>query len=325
MKKARAWTAAEDAIVRERYAADGPGAIGGRLGRSANAIKNRAQKLGLRGGRYFSQQDRDTLRRLYKRIPCEQIAAQLGRSVSGTYQAAWKMGLGTPVPMLARNPKFQAFIRQKHAAGWSDSEISAAWGAGASREWVGDVRVSLGLEKNGVTHPRFRQRVREKTAEQLRKAGLPSIGWLRAASFRQYQIGRGWLPDRCGVLGPRYVQVLDALWERGPQSRRELAAVIGMPWKGIRNSLTGNAEGGSILATLMRRGLVVCLGRIIRSPDCGRGNRAGQGHNTRMYSLPLDVERGSVTGHAPPPGLKKSIANTHHPEGGANEQQQRTA
>jgi hypothetical protein len=136
-------------------------------------------------------------------------------------------------------------------------------------------------------HELTRQKVAEKTRQQLQRAGLPSIGHLRVEAFKKYARDHGWPED----LQVREVQILNAMWDRGPMTRREIAAAIGMPWKGTRKSLMGNRIGGSYLATLMRRGMVVNLGRIVKHPDAGKGGRAGQGKNCCVYSLSPTVQR----------------------------------
>jgi len=67
-------------------------------------------------------------------------------------------------------------------------------------------------------------------------------------------------------------------------TRRQLAAAIGMPWKGSRKSLCGNGPGGSYLATLMRRGLVVVQKRAVKA--------SGKGKSVDLYMIPLQVKRG---------------------------------
>jgi hypothetical protein len=80
--------------------------------------------------------------------------------------------------------------------------------------------------------------------------------------------------------------MLNAMWDNGPMTRRELADAIGMPWKGSRKSLVSNDPEGSYLAHLIARGLVVSLGRIKKGK--------GRGHSCQVYSLPLWIERGEV-------------------------------
>ena len=45
----------------------------------------------------------------------------------------------------------------------------------------------------------------------------------------------------------------------------------------------------SYTADLIHRGLLINLGRVVRNKPAGAKN--GRGHNTALYSLPLDIER----------------------------------
>jgi hypothetical protein len=136
----------------------------------------------------------------------------------------------------------------------------------------------LGLPSNRGGE-RYRDRVRQKTREQLRKAGVESLANVRTKAFQDWAESCGWPRN----LRPRHVEILNLLWEKGPQTRREIAAAIGMPWKGSRKSLVSNDPEGSYLAHLMRRGLVVCLGRLVKGK--------GKGGSVCVYSLLLTVER----------------------------------
>jgi len=153
------------------------------------------------------------------------------------------------------------------------------------RHTVGNWRKRLGLPANTLSVHR-RELIREKSAEQLRAAGLTTLAELRAPTFRQRALASGGPAD----LRPRAVQMLNALWDRGPMTRRELADVLGMPWKGSRKSLVSNDPEGSYLAHLTRRGLVVNLGRVVRG--------TGSGHSACLYALAFDIERGVTNGTA---------------------------
>lgn len=199
------------------------------------------------------------------------LARVLRRSESSVHQLRGRLGL-----MRRRRtfgPAFDAFVRAKHALGWSDTETSVAWGC--ERHTVCDRRKRLGIGHNAYSDHR-RQRVRERTREQLRAAGLPTLAAVRVRAFGDYAAAAGWPRD----LRPRHVQILDALWRIGPMTRRQLADAVGMPWKGSRRSLTSNDIEGSYLAHLQARGMVTRLIKAVRGP--GRGKRHG---NTDLYLL----------------------------------------
>ena len=120
-------------------------------------------------------------------------------------------------------------------------------------------------------------------------AGLPNLAALRAAVFRDRARASGWPED----LRPRAVQILNALWDRGPMTRTEIALAIGLrinyggPHE-IRKILKSNDAEGSYLAHLLARGLLVDLGRV------GTVVGQGRGRSVHVYSLPLTIERGKV-------------------------------
>jgi hypothetical protein len=89
---------------------------------------------------------------------------------------------------------------------------------------------------------------------------------------------------------------LNLLYEDGPHTREQIAKAIGLRWAGTpngrhpasRHSLSGNGPGGSYMATLQRMGLVIRLGRKIRT---GRG----KGQSVNAYAIAPGVVRGPIT------------------------------
>ena len=213
--------------------------------------------------------------------PAQQVATYLGRTVRGVYSARATLGLVRPKADFG--PAFEAFVREKNADGWPDAEIARAWKC--DRHAVGTRRRKLGLPCHacctGKPSARVRDQVRQRTSEQLARAGLPSIGHLRKEAFRARAVAAGWPED----LRPRAVQILNALWDRGPMTRREIADAIGMPWKGSRKSLVSNDPEGSYLAHLTARGLMLVLKRAHQVTGQGKGRSCD------VYTLPLWIER----------------------------------
>lgn len=227
---------------------------------------------------------------MYREQPAREIAQRLHRSISSVYRTARRIGLSVHVPRVGSTR--DDVIREKLAAGWSDAEIGELFGL--TRKTISGRREKLGLPASGNS-PHRRRRVAMRTAEQLRKAGLPSIGHLRREAFRKYAVACGWPDD----LPPRAVQILNAIWDRGPQTRRELQRCIGMPWLGSRKTLKGSVVGGSYLAFLMRRGYVVTVGRIVR----GRG----RGRSVQMYTLAENIKRGPIDPSVTPPAIARGV------------------
>ena len=85
---------------------------------------------------------------------------------------------------------FERYLRAQHKLGWSDSEIAAGWAEkypGCEPVWrrtVGNYRRRLGLCDNALSEHR-RDRVRQKTREQLAAAGLTSMAQLRVEAWKK--------------------------------------------------------------------------------------------------------------------------------------------
>ena len=293
----RPWTKREEQKLRTMIRQDcwSNEAIASELRRTPQAIKTRITKLKLRRPstvrRVWTPAECDLLRAEYGQVPAAELAQRLDRPVQQVYQAADRLGLTQGKPQYVG---LDAFIRRYHAQGWSDAEITRAWcerpgSESINRRSLGDRRQKLGLSHNAYSQHR-RLKVAARTREQLDRKGLASLAMERVEAYKRFARQHGWPDD----LRPRAVQILDLLYEQGPQTRYQIARAIGMPWKGSRKSLVSNDPEGSYLAHLMKRGLVVRLGRDRPAPDgakSSRGNR--QGKNVFRYMIPAHVVRGS--------------------------------
>lgn len=241
--------------------------------------------------RHWTDAELDVIRQHTGTLPASEIVKLLpGRTISGVYQAQRKLGLTRSKPDLG--PEFHEFIRARHALSWSDREIvdewnrlhpdadNGGWGP-IHREVVGVHRRAMGLPHNAWSD-RQRDRVRAKTREQCAAAGVDSLGALRGKVLKDRVEAMGWPRD----LQYREGQILSLIWDRGPLTKKDICEALGMPFRGARNTLGGNAPGGTYLATLIRRGLLVSLRRAVRT---GR-----KGGNVDLYSLPLTIERRKV-------------------------------
>lgn len=231
------------------------------------------------GRRFWTDEEKAFVLSHAGKMTAEEIGARLNRPVPGIYGMFKRLGLRIGAPRIDWQTH-DAALRRLNALGYSDAEIAAE--TGLDRRTLQDRRNKLGLPSNALNE-RHRRRVAEKTAEQLRKAGLSSLGELRSEAFRQAARACGWPED----LRPRSVQILNELYRRGPMTRRQIADAIGMPWKGSRNSLHSNDAEGTYLAHLMRRGLVIRFGRLVKgSADGTQGSGKGQ----HLYALAPEVE-----------------------------------
>jgi hypothetical protein len=263
------------------------------LERSACAVKAAALRFGFTRSRRIPEDHLRFIRESAGKLAVPQIAVHLGRSESSIHQARVRMGLcGKLAP---HGTELEAFIRQKHKLGWSDNEIAAAYSKlhpdckPVDRHVIGDRRKLWRLPENTFSEHR-RRRVAEKTAEQMRKAGLPALSHLRLAVWREQARRQGWPED----LSPPYIKVLNALWDLGPQTRRELVERCGFRWRGVHNSLASNDRNGCILGHLMARGMVICLGRKVYT---GR-----QGGNVCLYMISPNIKRKKVSHENPESG-----------------------
>lgn len=281
------WTADEDRLLRVLHAqGKSRDEMSAAIGRSESGVKTRLARLGLTKDRRFTDAEKQFVIDSNGTLTADQIATHLGRSRSSIHQVRDRLGLcdrqrdGRPL---------QEFIREKHPLGWSDAEVAAAWNAAnptesVSREWVTEVRRDkCGLPHNAYSTHR-RQKVAEKTREQLAAAGVNSLAEVRRLAFDQFATRHGWPAD----LRPRAVQILDLLYQKGPHTREQIAEAIKMPWKGSRKSLCSNDPEGSYLAHLIARGLVVA------SKRAHKVHGQGSGKSCDVYAIAPHVTRGPI-------------------------------
>lgn len=284
----RTWTAQLDEQLTMSWGAGiKTSQIAANLRKTVSSIRSRAKKLGLRrpGRHVFTEDERQLVRTNYKARGGPWCARQLGLSVTRVRSVALRMGIGDQVPRIDYED-LDRFIAKKNAAGWSDTEIAAVYRrpgrvGGMDRHTISDRRRRLGLPDQARSD-RQRRKIGLKARVQCRRAGVRNLAEIRVLAYRRFAKGHGWPED----LRPRAVQILDALWQLGPMARPEIAAAIGMPWKGSRKSLVSNDPEGTYLAHLIKRGLVVALKRARKVTGRGRG------HSMDVYAIPLHVERG---------------------------------
>lgn len=262
------------------------------LERTEASIKTRMKLVGMVDKRrYYSEQEIAFIRANHATMSASQLAEALGRKRQSIQAAIRRLGLASKRPRLEDRPGAIKRLREMVAEGWCNRCIADELRSNRSvvRQWRR--RFGLPPAKFGghaiKACPCSLERVKENTARQCREAGVSSLAEIRTLAFRDYARASGWPED----LRPRAVQVLNALYEHGPMSRFQLAAAIGMRTDyagkhGRRQVLHGNGPGGTYTAELMRRGLVIRLGRLIRT-----GKRKGQ--HAYLYALPIHLQRGA--------------------------------
>lgn len=242
--------------------------------------------------RFFTKGETLMVKGLYGKpgITCADIAQAIGRSMSGVCKKAKELGLVKKHdPRLKR--RVIAAIREHHPKGWTDSKIANI--VSVSRWWISERRRELGLPSNALSQWRINQ-IRRKTRQQLKRAGLTSMSQLRLKVWRDRARECGWPED----LRKREVDILNLLWDRGPMTRREIAAAVGFNMERVEEygqrcmlhdggpSKAFPISHGSYLANLVARGLLISMKRAVRT---GR-----QGGNVNLYTLPLDIRRGEI-------------------------------
>lgn len=222
--------------------------------------------------RAWLPEEDEFLREYYRREGADVVAAVLQRSIKSVYARVHLLGLGTPLDPLKDSQIVDA-LRRFHPLGWSDNEIKHwlenAIGKRVDRHRIGGIRKKLGLPSNQFSDHR-RQRVADKTRQQLAAAGLQSIGFLRVRRFNEWKRSLGW-PENLTV---RAVQSLEMFYRKGPMTRLQLCAALGIDKKNRleRTEPKSNAKGGTVLAELHRAGLIL---RLRKSVPSGRDRRGG--------------------------------------------------
>lgn len=219
------------------------------------------------------------LRAAFGVLTAAAIASLLpGRSADKVRTRLKRIGLKYG-PTAKKTPvNWREVLAERLGQHWSDSEIAAEWGC--TRRHIGNLRRAIGLPASGNSERR-RAKVATRTREQCRAAGVTSLGGLRSQVLGRLGPSHGW-PVGLRARSIHILELLYAAWPV-PLSRREIADGIGMPWKGVRKSLTSNDPEGSYLAHL------AALGLVIRSPRTApvginkRGN--GQGCGVSLYTL----------------------------------------
>lgn len=278
----RPWTERDMEYVCDHYGIDLTVArIAADLGRTRASVSSWLRKSGIPMRRTpLSPADLRYVRRHYRQLPTKQLAADLGRPVRSVWNAAVKLGLARKVERMT--PARAEVLRRMVGEGACNRCIGRAINLGRKevRRW----RQRLGLPPVAsrsmlATCSSCIEKVRANTRRQLDRAGLSSLAEVRVQAFRDYARRHGWPED----LRPRAVQILNVLAREGPKTKIELAQAIGMRWRGqpSRKTLVSNDPEGSYLAHLMKRGLVVALGRAYR-----------QGYRWEMvYSISPFAER----------------------------------
>lgn len=245
------------------------------------AVKSavRAHSLAFATRRRLSAEERAFIAAEYSRLPVCEIARRLGRNRGAIYRLADRMGLASE-RQFRWTPEAEGRLRELNAAEWTDTAVAREFGC--DRKAIGERRRALGLPHRG-RGPMSVASIRRGVRRQLDRLGLSHLHELRIEAWRRKARDLGWPASINGrATSLRYLQILELLWTRGPQTRESIARAIGWTKTDQRRLLNSNGKGGSYLAELMRAGLVAHLGRCV-------GGR-GRSRNVYLYMLAAGVE-----------------------------------
>lgn len=215
----------------------------------------------------WSSADDELLRQRYGTVKCADLAAELGRTTHAVYNRALELGVVTRRRVVSDLQIRQA-IGRYYPLGYSDAEIAQCLrketGLPADRHRVGRMRRHMQLGNTRLTEYQ-RGRVRNKTNEVLAAKGWQSLAHVRSARHREFIRGLGW-PES---LSLRSAMVATLLWQRGPMTRLEICAAMGLQ-NPHRTDPKSNRQGGTAMAELIRAGIVVGLQKAKRGDGRGR-------------------------------------------------------
>lgn len=266
----RVWTPEMDETVRREYPTCGcKDTLAAALGVTRSALVARSKILKVRRRvrlrRPWSGADKELIRTQYGKIPTDELARRLGRPPVHVWTMARK--LGVQAKNLVWTEQALSRMAELNGLGWTDSDIAREFKC--DRHAVSARRKAAGLPCHASHAGNASERVRDKIRQGVRRVAERtgvSPGERRRVAHRRFARENGW-PE---TLRPRQVQILNLLAAAGtPLSREQIATACGMPWKGRTTGMLCNGEGTTYLSDLMRRDLVVTLGRIGK-PDTGR-------------------------------------------------------
>lgn len=221
------WTEDQMALLAEQWGEVPAREVAARLGRSYQAVKQKAMKLGLDAGRSHTPEEVETVRALYRTHTAVEIAEQLYGTVervNRVLKIVEKLGLRK---WRYWSPEVLQRVRALHAEGLLDIQIARempdVFAPGDSgRLQVRNIRLRLGLT-------------------------IPND--LRKRAHRRFAARYGLSED----LKPVQVKIVLALL-RGPLTLPEIKAALGVR---PESGLALNGANTTYQADLCRRGLVV--------------------------------------------------------------------
>lgn len=216
------------------------------LGRTVNAIRRRATKLGLPSAsgqrrRLFSDADREMIRSRYRTEGAKPLAREMGRDRNCIVALAQRMGV---VCIRRWTEAEDRRLMQLLQAGKKHAEIVVQMGRSYSA-------IAKRAQEVGMARRLFSPAARRQSLITI-ISPRPLGSEARWARERIALGEHGWPPD----MNPKEVRILESLRKCGPQSRRALALSIGEPATRDPRKFLMTHGGCSAMARVMARGLV---------------------------------------------------------------------
>lgn len=222
----------------------------------------------------WSDEDLDKLKVLYPTMTARELAPIFGCSVYSVRTAAY-YNVPRKCPRHVITEEVLAKIRELNQSGHSDTEISQFMQI--CRKTATRLRKKLGLPSNAKS-TRFLTRIAHATAKTCEEKGYSSLADMRSQLIQARCDASGWAKN----LRPRHVQILNLLAAKGPMTRKEITEGIGLNWLGGSRSLKSSDPEGCYIGHLIKRRLLVNLGRISKG--------VGSGRSVSVYSVTLTAK-----------------------------------
>lgn len=220
-------------------------------------------------GRAWTAEDLEFLRENYSTRTARWIARKVGRSAPAVLQQAAVLGLRKiRTRRGAWREQMDEFLRAAIAAGKLDGEMADDWNAlgrwSVNARAICYYRHLLGIEMGDVQKERRLAQRRNGLRKQLEVLGCRTFGEVHKRRLRREAASAGW-PLDCSRFE---VRVLNLMADGKPRTKREIAEALGFQLRTSRDTLMTRKGGGSVLANLVSRGLLV---RSKGRPVAGRG------------------------------------------------------
>ena len=257
------WTPAMEDRLREAWGKVKTRLLAAEFGKSMLTVKQRAAKLGLDSGKFYTDGEKSMVRDMYATHTAQQISEALygnNRAVMRVRKLAERLGLRK---WPSWPPETVEAVRRLHGERLDDCGIAAR---------IGLTRLQVrAIRRDRLKLPAIKDHIYAHQLQSIRtqmaRLGIKAGGALRKLAHQKFARDNGWPED----MRPREVQIMNTLIQFGPQTRWELGERIGWNMDRARHDprtlLNSNAPEGSYTGTLLARGLILRLPRARNNKD----------------------------------------------------------